>query len=162
VKHPPGRPLLRFLRSGRYDPYSGASWTLDGWADGAAGVVAYPASFLPRWIAHELWLVELEGPVTEREFSVTAPRGRLTARVEAWDRAAAADFVRSLLARHPSLGYVPSAETWTPAWEAAYVAAHTAGMDAEAAGRDYATAEAAEWAAQADWLTDRLAVGSVG
>lgn len=151
--------LLRFLRPGRYDPYTGSFWPLDGWAGGAVGVVAYRAAFLPRWIANELWLVELDGPVSEREFSVTAPRGRLTSRVEAWDRAAAADFVRSLLARHPSLAYVPSAEAWTPAWAAAYVAAHTAGMDAEAAGRDYAAAEAAEWAAQADWLAERLDVG---
>lgn len=158
MRDPTARVLLRFLRPGRYDPYTGATWALDAWTSCPAGVVAYPAAFLPRWIAHELWAVELDGPVAGREFSVTAPRARLSERVEAWDRGAAAEFVRSLLTRHPSLGYVPSSEAWTPAWEAAYVAAHTAGMAAETAGRDYAAAEAAEWAAQADWLTERLAV----
>lgn len=148
--------LFRFLRPERFDPFIGTAWPPEGWVAAPAGVVVYAADALPRWLAHELWVVELDGTAAPREFSVVAPRARLARRVEAWDRTCAADLVRSILERHPGVAGEPSGSTWPAVWETAYVAAHTAGMDAEASGRDYAAAETAEWAAQARWLRERL------
>lgn len=149
---------LRFLRTDAFDPFCGLVWSTQSWVSDPMGVVAYDAEHLPRWIANELWRVELDGELMVREHSVVAPRARLAERVTTWDMGAAADFVEWLVARHPGLGYVPRRDAWTPAWEAAYVAAHTAATDAEEAGQDYEAGERAEWAAQSEWLRERLGV----
>jgi hypothetical protein len=54
---------------------------------------------LAPWIAEELWQVELEGAETIAPGVLAAARGRLVARVVAWDDAAARDFARACAAR---------------------------------------------------------------
>lgn len=91
-----------FLRRGAVARLSGLAWPRP--ADGAPGswIEAAPgsdavrgcrAADLPYWIDEELWRVELAGSLSEREHLVIAERGRLVARVAAWDDACAAEFV---------------------------------------------------------------------
>ena len=53
-------------------------------------------SHLAWWIGEELWRVELDGPIVDRETQIEAPRARLLEQVTAWDPGA---FVRACLAR---------------------------------------------------------------
>lgn len=135
---------------------TGSIWQPGEWNTAPGGVVAYRAVDLPHWAADELWTVELDGEVTEREHSVAAPRGRLVERVEAWDAAAAAAFIEACLTRRPELDTDPGGNPGT----AAYIAAHTAGVLAGEAGGSYRDAYEAERAWQAAWLDDRLGLAA--
>ena len=43
------------------------------------------AEQLPYWLNWELWRVELDGEIEQGETKLVAERGRLLARVDAWD-----------------------------------------------------------------------------
>jgi hypothetical protein len=101
----------KFLRSGRVAPFSGVAWpapTGDGpgaWLTAVSGgracdgrVHACRVEDLPEWLDAELWRVELEGNVAVDCRKLVADRGRLHARVNAWD----AD-VAAALAEHCAL-----------------------------------------------------------
>jgi hypothetical protein len=100
----------KFLSRGAVGPFSGFRWpTPEGGAAGAwveaapaDGVHACRPSDLPYWIDEELWIAELSGDVRVTHHQVVASRGRLLARVEAWDelaRAFAIDCSATLRAR---------------------------------------------------------------
>jgi len=68
-------------------------------ADCAQGVHACRVSDLPGWIDDELWVVELDGEVVERESMLIARRGRLLVRVEAWGAEAQRAFAEACVWR---------------------------------------------------------------
>jgi hypothetical protein len=124
------------------------------------------AGFLPIWIAPELWRVELDDPVDECQTRLFAPRGRLLARVTAWDEEAACAFarncgqrVRALLLEgrgDPLLRRILTVdaagfETAASANVAGYVAARAAALLSP-----YKDAALVERRRQAVWLAGRL------
>jgi len=104
----------KFLRAGAVGMFGGLPWPVpeDGrpgaWVGGDGhghghGVHACRADELPLWITDELWVVELAEPVRARPAKLTAPRGRLLARVDAWDGAAADAFAAACARRTRAL-----------------------------------------------------------
>jgi hypothetical protein len=80
----------KFLAAGAVGPFTRFRWPVGEWveavrAEDGFGVHACRADDLAFWTAPELWQVELEGPVRVRRTQIEAPRGRLVARVAAWD-----------------------------------------------------------------------------
>ena len=69
-------------------------WVESGGAleDCRAGVHACRPRQLLDWIDDELWEIELDGEIVEGNAMIVAQRGRLLARIEAWDHRAAKDF----------------------------------------------------------------------
>ncbi|MFT3765699.1 MAG: hypothetical protein QM820_09310 [Minicystis sp.] len=57
------------------------------------GVHACVPDQLPYWLGQELYVIELDGPVTQVERKVVAPRGRLIGRVDRWDAGGQRAFV---------------------------------------------------------------------
>jgi hypothetical protein len=94
---------LKFLRPGRVGPFSRATWPEPGeWLEAQespalcrAGVHALEPAVLSRWIAEELWRVELDGAEPLAPGIFVAPRGRLVSRVEAWNDETAREFARA-------------------------------------------------------------------
>ena len=84
---------LKFLRPGRTGPFSRFAWPAPGeWvdADGEAelcrtGIHAILPPVLARWVAEELWHVELVGAQAAVSGVFVAPRGRLVARIQEWN-----------------------------------------------------------------------------
>lgn len=173
----------KFLGSGRTGPFSGTVWPAPAnagpgpWVEAAeplevcrSGVHACAAADLPRWIDEELWTVELGGTIEPKPGKLVAERGRLVARVQEWDGAAADAWhaactvrIRELAAGAPPdraqtfAAFAADAEGLaapTPARRAA-TAAYIARI-AAATLADSRAAMDAERAAQAAWLTDRL------
>ena len=149
--------VYRFLRAGAVDPLTGGTWRPAQWMAPPGGFVACQVADLPHWAADELWTVELDGEVTERQHSVAATRGRIVERVDAWDGTAAAAFIEACRTRRPELDTDPGGNPCT----AAYIAAHAAGVVAEESGAGYQDAYEAERAWQSEWLTDRLGLVAV-
>jgi hypothetical protein len=150
-----------FTRRGARCPFTDRLWPQDGgWlADARATNVEH----LPVWLATELWRVELAGRIATPAAQTLGERGRLLERVEAWDEAAAEEFVGdcrrrtlAIAARRPGdLRLKPLADdarTCTPA------GANLAGWLAARAARvlDGDEGRAAERRRQAAWLRDRL------
>jgi hypothetical protein len=155
---------LKFLRPERVAPFAGVAWPEPpSWLEGEPEPVhALLPEGLAPWIAEELWRVELEGAEEIVPGILAAPRGRLVARVEEWDDAAAREFARACAA-HASEGATGrSAEYAADAVEAASEA--VAGPSATLVG--YMAAHAVEAAApgsftaerrrQSLWLSERL------
>ena len=153
-----------FTRRGARCPFTDRIWPADGgWLPDAR---ATTADKLPVWIANELWQVELAGEIATPGEQIVGERGRLLERVEAWDRAAAEEFVTdcrrrtlTLAARRPGdLRLTPMANdargcgTAAQANLAGWLAARTARVLDGEDGR------AAERARQAQWLRARLGV----
>jgi hypothetical protein len=94
---------LKFLRPGRVGPFSNVTWPEPGeWLESEegpelcrAGVHALLPDVLARWVAEELWRVELAGAETVAPGILAAPRGRLLARVEEWNDETAREFARA-------------------------------------------------------------------
>jgi hypothetical protein len=65
-------------------------WPVDEWVDGGrvypcrSGVHACRVQDLPVWMGDELWEIELDGEIVERERQVIARRGRLVRQVDGW------------------------------------------------------------------------------
>jgi len=163
----------KFLRPGRIGPFTHAAWPAPGtWmeAEGPpelcrSGIHAVLPAALPRWMTEELWQVDLEGAVPRDDGIVLAHRGRLVARIAAWNddtaRAYAADVVAHLpvdargVARSRSSD-VAAASAKVIAGTSAVELGYMAAMAAEAAG---AGGHDRERARQAAWLADRLGLG---
>lgn len=106
---------FKWLQQGLVDPLSGVVWPSpegqsngDGWVEmtGSLETWAHTLDGLPPTTDDQLWLVELEGPITyhsgggggrEAEVRVRGRRGRLLRRVDPWDsQAEAIEFAREL------------------------------------------------------------------
>jgi hypothetical protein len=88
---------FKFLRAGAVGPFTLFRWPANEWVGAREGregygVHACRASDLAWWICDELWRVELDGPMYERETQVEARRARLLGRIERWDAAVRAEF----------------------------------------------------------------------
>jgi hypothetical protein len=103
---------FKFLSPGAVGLFSRLAWPVpvDGdpgaWvvADGALevcrnGVHACAVEDLIDWIDSELWRIELGEPVMASDAGLVAPRGRLLARVDEWDDAAAEALARACALR---------------------------------------------------------------
>ena len=150
-----------FTGPGARRPFAGDRWPEAGtWTDRAR---ASRVEHLPVWIAAELWVVELEGAVRDVGTQLRADRGRLVARVDAWDGNAAAAFAEDCAARIRAFAarsepndamaaYREDAASLGPAdanvagWVAAQAAAAVEGEDGGARERSR----------QAAWLAERL------
>ena len=162
---------LKFLRRGRVAPFAGVAWPPPGeWLVSDApselcrhGVHGLLPDVLATWIAEELWRVELDGGEELAPGIVVAPRGRLVARVEAWNDETAREFAHACVA-HVRGAAGRAAEYAADATELAdrvvaddsatrigYMAAHAA--EAMAPG-----GFPAERRWQSRWLADRLGV----
>lgn len=160
----------KFLAAGAVGPFSGFRWRADEWVDAGGsdpcrrGIHACRPRDLPIWLDDELWEIELQGEIEQRERKVVAPRGRLTKRIDAWTPALAHEFGRSCARRtRKRVGFLP------------HLGGYAADVDHfVAAGRipiaGFAAARAAERVAgpaaydeerrtQAAWLSDRLDLG---
>jgi hypothetical protein len=161
---------LKTLRPGRVAPFTRVAWPEPGtWldADGPvslcrSGVHALLPEVLPMWIAEELWRVEVADAENLAPGIVAGSRGRLLARVEAWNDETAREFARACANRvreglsgraaERAAMAVASAEeavAGPSTTTVTYMAAHAA----EAAAPGGYAAER-EW--QARWLAERL------
>jgi hypothetical protein len=147
-------------------PFAGVTWPEPGeWL--GPDVHALRPDALAPWLAEELWVVELGGEPEEIVPGVlVAPRGRLVARVEAWDDGVARELARDCARRAGEGATGRAAEFAADAARAAEAA--TAGPTAVLAG--YMAAHAAEAKApggfaaerrrQSLWLAQRLGFAS--
>lgn len=99
---------LKFLREGGVGPFSYFQWPRPGsggpaaWVEplpGDRGIFACDIDHLVYWLAPELWIIELDGEVVVEGRKLSAPRGRLVRRVEAWTREKEAAFGRACAMR---------------------------------------------------------------
>jgi hypothetical protein len=157
----------KFLDRGRVAPFSGFRWPVRAWVDGGrvepcrAGIHACRVHDLPVWIGDELWEVELDGEIIERERQVIAQRGRLVRQVDEWTDEVLDGF-GELCARRTRarVGYVPVLSGFVGDIDrfisqrrfpiAGFAAARAAEL------HDGPDAYDEERAAQAAWLAQRL------
>ncbi|HEX6394521.1 MAG TPA: hypothetical protein VFZ97_13880 [Acidimicrobiales bacterium] len=84
----------KFLDAAGRAPFTLTPWTAGEWVEAAsavpchAGVHACRAGDLSYWLAPSLWEIELEEPVVETRHKLTARRGRLLTRIDAYPAAA--------------------------------------------------------------------------
>ena len=165
---------LKFLRADRVGPFSRVVWPAPGeWLESEAepelcrtGIHAVLPDVLSRWVAEELWRVELAGAELAAPGILVAPRGRLVARVEEWNAETAREFARACAA-HVADATGGRAREYAADAKAS---AETAGADFTAATVAYMAAHAAEaqspggfeaerlW--QSRWLASRLGIAS--
>lgn len=162
---------LKCLQAGGIAPFSRLAWPLPSerhpgaWVEAephvcASGIHACLDRDLPYWLADELWTIELED-VHRAERKLVARRGRLLARVTAWNEEAMRDFAldcaaraEAIAGRDPALaGYVGDARSAARAGKApatGFIVARLAEL-VNGAG-----AYEDERVAQSDWIADRL------
>ena len=161
---------FKWLSRGAVAPFTGFRWPADGgWvsapvgAPEGSGVHACRGGQLAWWIGEELWRVELDGWLVDRETEVEAERARLVEQVTAWDPKA---FAAACVARTAAFAAeAPSAELrdyldlirTLDAPTASYVAAVAA---LAARGSRAAFAEERAW--QSQWLERTLRLGGSG
>jgi hypothetical protein len=163
---------LKFLRPGRVAPFTKVTWPEPGeWLESdappelcRAGVHALLPDVLATWISEELWRVELDGGEEVAPGIVVAPRGRLVARVEAWNDETAREFARAC-AEHvegspPGRAADCAADAAASAEGAAadYTATTVGYMAAHAAEASSPGGFAAERVWQSRWLAERLGI----
>jgi hypothetical protein len=97
---------FKFTETGARSPFTGFSWEPGEWAEAEGplelcrnGVHACRAHALPRWLNDELWLIELEEVMHERDSVLVARRGRLLERIDEWSNETARELARSCAAR---------------------------------------------------------------
>jgi hypothetical protein len=132
----------KFLTDEGRSPFTGFRWPRAGeWVEASAErphawVHACRIGDLPYWLERELWTVELDAPVREARYQVSAPRARLVGRVEGWDEPLARELSRSsvLHARDLALPHLPPPlrEVLQAAEEPAAIASALAGAGAGA------------------------------
>lgn len=172
-----------FTSAGGVGAYDGTAWPPPaGGRPGAWTAAPTPSPLRGRVRAHlvedlpfhlddALWVVELEGDVRREQRLSSAARGRLLARITAWDDASAAQFARACQERAAAAGgpddelmrgYLDDLHRCvtaglppvTAAGAAGYIGARIAAIAAGPAR--HAEGAAAERAEQAGWLAARL------
>ncbi|GAB3465816.1 hypothetical protein [Actinophytocola sediminis] len=140
----------KFLRAGARGQFTGYRWTPGVWAHSertrpcGAGFHACRTGDLPYWLGEELWLIDLDGPITELDRKVVAPTAMLVERVTAWDAAAGREFALDCVRR-------------VAEYAAAELADHGLTGDAEDLR---AATDPAGWAAAAAAAADRTDLAS--
>jgi hypothetical protein len=155
---------FKWLARGAVAPFTGIRWPADGrWISApqgaieGSGVHACRVAQLAFWVGEELWRVELEGPVVERETEIEARRARLVEQIADWNPAAfveaCAERAAGMAAESGKAELIEFAafSRQLPAPTAAFVAASIAHRV-----RDTASAFAEERAWQAQWLARTL------
>jgi hypothetical protein len=171
--------------NGRSD-FSGSYWPLPRpgqpgeWvvAEGALrlcqnGIHATTVDQLPHWLGMELWEIELAGDIQHDEAALVASRGRLVAKVDAWDEAMRKRFASWCLerAREIAQSYPPGEGLankvehtiwWGGAAPAGYFTAMLAGesVSGRHSGEAYDAAFLAERRLQSEWLVRELALAA--
>ena len=166
----------KFLAPGAMGPFSRVTWPTPSegrpgaWVEAtvhpcASGIHACEAADLPYWLHAELWEVELNGAVVRAGHKVVAPSGRLTRRIDAWDRNAMRAFCEDCEAR--VTGYASASDAAAEyledmADDVGGCHAATASDDASraAAAAGGSVMQAAERAAQSRFLVARLGLDS--
>lgn len=116
---------FKFLARGGIAPFTGFRWPAAGtWvsapgSDEDAWIRACRTDDLPYWLDEELWRIELAAPVREDRYQLAAPRGRLVARVAAWEAALASAYARACALRARDLALPRVAPALREALEAA-------------------------------------------
>ena len=161
----------KFLEEGLVAPYTRFRWPQDEWVEAAQlarcrrGVHACRVRDLPYWLGPDLWEIELGGDVLAQERKVVASRGRLVRRIEDWTPTLldtfASDLQRRTRLRFGSVaflsGYVDDIQRFRT--QRRYgLAAFAAARAAELSGGPAAYER--ERARQAEWLAERLGLGS--
>lgn len=106
----------RFLAPAGRAPFSDFRWPLPEngepgpWVEAtgplalcADGIHACPPESLTRWLAWELWSIELGGDVAEHGSVLLAGRGRLLRRIPGWNAELARSLMEDCIARTQSL-----------------------------------------------------------
>jgi hypothetical protein len=163
---------FKFTLTGARSPFTGYAWPRGEWvaADGAValcsnGIHACRVEALPRWIADELWRIEVDGVHEELDGVLVARRGRLVDRIEEWNRETAGELLRSCARRAQELEAHSDPVVRALARDVADLA-EGADDQVDPALALYASAHAFELAEpggyraerrrQAEWLRDRL------
>jgi hypothetical protein len=92
---------FKFLAAGAASPFTDFRWPEDGaWVSAplekhAVWVYACRERDLPYWVDTELWRIELDGPIDEGSYQISAARARLAGRIEAWDASLRRQYARA-------------------------------------------------------------------
>ena len=159
----------KFLRDGSVGPFTGFRWPVGEWVEARGvelcrdGIHACRVRDLPIWLGRELWEIELDGEVIERERKLVAARGRLNRRLEQWNDEVAAEFggfcarrTRERVGFLPVLGGFAADVDRFVSQRRFPIAGFAAARAAEL--RDGPAAYDEERSAQAAWLADRLSL----
>jgi hypothetical protein len=165
----------KFLRPDGTSVFTGFSWPLPNGAPGAwveadvepcrSGIHACRPEHLPLWAGQVLYELELDGEIADDRTKLTAARGRLIRRIDAWEEGVRDRYTRMCADRAHELarGASPPLEQWEAAIEPSvpegpallgFVAARIA---EEIDGPD---AYHAERARQTEWLVEQLQLDS--
>ena len=154
----------KFLRADGSAMFTGHAWRLGEWQEAPvdpcrSGIHACRVRDMPYWVGPALFECELDGPITEEEFKVVAPRGRLVRRLSAWEEGVREEYAGMCaerareIAQRDGLG-----EDWTvvigPLTPSAGGIGFVAARLAEVGGGT--EAYLAERERQAEWLAGRL------
>jgi hypothetical protein len=157
----------KFLDEGGVAPFSGFRWPLGDWVEARGvdpcrvGVHACRVRDLPIWLGRQLWEIELDGELVEREWQVVAQRGRLIRRLEKWNDDLLDGFGRLCAQRtRERVGFLPLLSGFVADVER-FVAEGRFPIAGFAAARaaelgDGPAAYEEERAAQAAWLAEQL------
>ncbi|MGH2895258.1 MAG: hypothetical protein ACRDPM_18610 [Solirubrobacteraceae bacterium] len=137
------------------------------------GIHASTVTQLPHWLGMELWEIELAGEIWHEEAALLASRGRLVAKIDAWDEPMRQAFARWCLERAREIAEeypqgvalankVEHTIWWGGAGPAGYFTAMLAGESATGrrSGDAYDAAFLAERGLQAEWLARELSLAS--
>lgn len=165
----------KFLRPDSSSVFAGFSWPLPNGGPGPwveahvdpcrSGIHACRPEHLPLWAGQVLYEVELDGEIAHDRTKLTAGRGRLIRRVDAWEEGVRDRYTRMCADRAHELarGASPPLEQWEAVIEPSvpegpallgFVAARIA---EEIDGPD---AYQAERARQTEWLVEQLQLDS--
>jgi hypothetical protein len=160
----------KVLDTGGVAPFTRFRWPEGQWVEAGtvepcrSGIHACRPSDLPYWLGPELWQIELEGDVMERERKVIGRRGRLVRRIPEWNGELLRAFTASCRAETklrvgsipPLNGYVGDIDRFR-SQDRHGLAAFAAARAAELSGGRGAYER--ERTRQAAWLAERLGLG---
>ncbi len=157
----------KFLTGDGVAPFTGFRWPVGDWVEAdrvdpcSGGIHACRVRDLPIWMAPELWEIELDGEVVERERKLVAARGRLLARVSGWNDELLEGFAHFCAGRtRERVGFLPILSGFVVdvdrfvAQRRFPIAGFAAARAAEL--RDGPAAYECERLVQAAWLAERL------
>jgi hypothetical protein len=154
----------KFLSADGRGLFTGHRWRLDEWVEAEiepcrSGVHACRAADLPRWVAPQLYEIELDGEVVEHTVKIVGSRGRLVRRIEAWDEQLQLEYSRMCLDRIAEHARTSRRlRPWVPPPDVAFEGPALCGYMAARVAEEVGGLEAnrAERRHQATWICERL------